>query len=191
MKPELVVPKVIFKEIKSETDLPKQFNRQFHTHLLCTQGGLKFKLNHEPFQCKAGDFLFWFSESNLSNLQFSKHFKAWVLLVETNFLNNNVPDQNWSINAVLYSRKYPVKYLNDEQSRNKILMNFERLYQHFLEEHHTFYEEKLKLQMRIFILEMWHIFSELYEYHKYSLQTGSLYERFTNFLNSIVCRGVK
>lgn len=182
MKPELIVPKVLLKEIRSEDDLPKQFNRQFHTHLLCTQGSLKFELNNEPFECKSGEFLFWFAESNLSYIQFSKRFKAYALLVETNFLNNNIPDQNWSINAVLYSRKNPVKSLDDSQFRAKVLMNFERLYQHFTEVNHTFYEEKLKLQMRIFILEMWHIFSQHYERYKYSLQTGTLYERFTNLL---------
>lgn len=182
MKPELIIPKVIFKEIKVENDLPKQFNQHYHTHLLCYSGSLKFELNNEPFQCKKGDFLFWFSGSKLSNLQLSKRFKAQVLLIEHNFLNSNVPDQNWSMNAVLYSRKHPVKPLNDTLTKERVLTNFRRVHQFFSETNHTFYEERLKLQMRIFILEMWHVFSELYERHTYSLQTGTLYERYTNLL---------
>ncbi|MCB9201836.1 MAG: AraC family transcriptional regulator [Flavobacteriales bacterium] len=155
---------------------------QFHTHLLCVYGSLKFELNNEQFHCKADEFLFWFSGSVLSQLRFSKRFKAIILLVESSFLNDNVPDQNWSINAILYSRKNPVKSLNDKSLNDKIAINFQQIYQVFLDTKHTFYEEILKLQMRIFILEMWHIFSEHYEQYKYSLQTGTLYERFISLL---------
>ena len=48
----------------------------------------------------------------------------------------------------------------------------------FLDVGHHFYEEALKLQMRLFILEMWHTFVNEYERRKRSLQTGTLYERF-------------
>ena len=182
MKSELIIPKIIYREIKAETDYPKQFNQHFHTHLFCHSGKLNFMLNNEPFELKAGEFLFWFAESKLSNLKFSKRFKATVLLVETNFLNDNIPDQNWSINAVLYSRKHPVKRLRTVEAKHTILSNFLTLHQQYLRSKHTFYNELLKLQMRLFILEMWHLFSEDYEQYKYSLQTGTLYERFTNLL---------
>ncbi|WP_369049519.1 helix-turn-helix domain-containing protein [Tenacibaculum sp. UWU-22] len=110
-------------------------------------------------------------------------FIASVLLVESNFLKENIPDQNQSINAILYSRKFPVKHLRNKISREKIKNNFEDLNAVFTEINHHYYEEKLKLQMRIFILEMWHVFSDLYQEHKYSLQSGTLYERFTALLD--------
>ncbi|WP_234979719.1 helix-turn-helix domain-containing protein [Chitinophaga niabensis] len=95
---------------------------------------------------------------------------------------NNIPDQSWSINAQLHSRVYPVKTGITIQDKEKILTNFKRLNERFLETGHRFYEEALKLQMQLFILEMWHTFANEYEQRKHSLQTGTLYERFIQLL---------
>ncbi|MFT3674395.1 MAG: AraC family transcriptional regulator [Chitinophagaceae bacterium] len=95
---------------------------------------------------------------------------------------NNVPDQGWSINALLHSRVYPVKTGISPHDKEKILTNFIRLQERFEETGHRFYEEALKLQMQLFILEMWHTFAKEYEQRKHSLQTGTLYERFIQLL---------
>ena len=52
----------------------------------------------------------------------------------------------------------------------------------FQDKKHRFYEEVLKLQMRLFILEMWHTFANEYERRKRTLQSGSLYERFVHLV---------
>ena len=52
----------------------------------------------------------------------------------------------------------------------------------FQDREHRFYEEVLKLQMRLFILEMWHTFANEYERRKRTLQSGSLYERFVHLV---------
>lgn len=182
MKPILEVPKVILLKINNIKDLPIEFNKHFHTHLYCHKGTMKFEMNQEQFLCKAGEFLFWFAERNVHQIQTSKNFNASVLLVENNFLKNNIPDQNWSINAILHSRKHPIKKISEAKNKEKVLFNFNRLYELFLEKDHVFYEEIIKMQMKVFILEMWHIFSKEYEKYKSSSQKGSLYERFIRLL---------
>ncbi|MES2371129.1 MAG: AraC family transcriptional regulator [Bacteroidota bacterium] len=133
-------------------------------------------------ECKTGQFLFWFADSKLSGLTFSKSFRATALLVEKDFLISNIPDQSWSINAQLHSRVYPVKTDITTEDKDKILTNFNRLNERFCESGHRFYEEALKLQMQLFILEMWHTFANEYEKRKHSLQTGTLYEQFIQLL---------
>ncbi|WP_442591490.1 helix-turn-helix domain-containing protein [Pedobacter sp. AW31-3R] len=133
-------------------------------------------------ECKSGQFLFWFAGSRLSSLHFSKNFRATVLLVEKNFLMDNVPDQGWSINAQLHSRVFPVKLIHNSHDRLRIIDNFNRLNERFLDFDHRFYEEGLKLQMQLFILEMWHTFANEYEQRKHSLQTGTHYQRFIKLL---------
>lgn len=128
--------------------------------------------------CKSNEFLFWFAKSNLKSLSFSKGFSATVLLVENKFLINNIPDQSWGIDAELHSRRYPVKQLKNREDQRRVLSNFRLMNAKFLDVGHHFYEEALKLQMRLFILEMWHTFVNEYERRKRSLQTGTLYERF-------------
>lgn len=173
---------ILFLEIKKENDFPENFQKRYHTHMYCHSGNIQFLFNNQKMVCKSGQFLFWFAESNLSELEFSKNFKATVLLAEKDFLMENIPDQSWSINAQLHSRVYPVKNIQTKSEKEKILINFKRLNERFLENDHRFYEEVLKLQMQVFILEMWHIFANEYEQRKHSLQTGTLYERFIKLL---------
>ncbi|HEX2848216.1 MAG TPA: AraC family transcriptional regulator [Chitinophagaceae bacterium] len=175
-------PRILLLEVTREADLPKDFYKLYHTHLYCYKGSIEFLFNDQLMECKGGQFLFWFAESRLSGFHFSKNFRAIVLLVEKDLLMNNIPDQSWSINAQLHSRVYPVKTSITTQDKEKILANFKRLNERFRETGHRFYEETLKLQMQLFILEMWHIFANEYEQRKHSLQTGTLYERFIQLL---------
>lgn len=173
-----VYPLILWLELTGESDFPDSFCKRYHTHLYCQKGSIAFLFNDQRMTCSSGQFLFWFAESRLSDLRFSKNFKAVVLLVEKDFLMHHIPDQGWSINAQLHSRVYPVKTGVTTKDREKILTNFKRLYERFCETGHRFYDEALKLQMQLFILEMWHIFANEYEQRKHSLQTGTLYERF-------------
>lgn len=170
--------RILLFEVKDFSALPNRFVNNYHTHLICHNGSVSFLFKEMEMKCKAGEFLFWFAESKVRKITFSKNFKATVLLVEKDYLLENIPDQGWGINATLYSREHPVKTLKGANERIKILTNFKSLYQRSREFDHRFYEEALRLQMQIFVLEMWHIFANDYERRKHSLQSGSLYERF-------------
>ena len=128
--------------------------------------------------CRRGEFVFWFANSRLNDLKFSNDFRAAVLLVENQFLYDNLPDQSWSVDATIHSRQYPVLQFHDKRDRQRVLSNFKLLNDKFLDKEHLFYEEALSLQLKLFILEMWHTFAKDYERRKRSLQTGGLYERF-------------
>lgn len=183
MKPNLEVPKVLKREITSLSDFPEYFHHHYSTHLFCHEGTMRFVMNHQPYVISQGEFLFWFAQSHLTDFEIDEPFKATVLFVENSFLMNNVPDQRWSINAFLYTRKHPVKHLRNDAPRQRILNNFNRLYSVFQEDKHEFYEEMLKLQMRIFILEMWHVFSEEYNRHQSTLLAGTTYDQFIQLLS--------
>lgn len=174
--------RIIMMEVSNEKDFPADFRDNYHTHLICHRGKVDFLFNDVRQTCQRGEFLFWFAKSKLSELVFSKGFKATILLVENHFLNENIPDQNWGIDARLHSRQYPVKQLHDKSDRQRVLSNFKLLYDKFRDKEHRFYEEALKLQMQLFIFEMWHTFAKEYERRKRSLQTGTLYERFTHLV---------
>ncbi len=175
-------PQIMLLKVSSETDFPKDFKADYHTHLLCHRGYLTFYFNDIKMKCKSGEFIFWFANSKLTNIKCSKSFRATVLLVENQFLTDNIPDQNWGIDATLHSRQYPIKHLNDKKDQQRILSNFQLMYDKFQDFDHRFYEEVLKLQMRLFILEMWHTFANEYERRKRTLQTGTLYERFMHMV---------
>jgi len=175
-------PRVVSLSLRNMDDATQKLLKKYHVHLYCHSGKLNFIFNDQQMSCAAGQFLFWFAESRWEIAQVSKGFKATVLLVEKNFLIDNVPDQGWSINAQLHSRVHPVKDINTKAEKDKILNNFKWLLMRFQETDHRFYEEALKLQMRLFILEMWHSFANEYERRRHSLQTGTLYEQFIQLL---------
>ncbi len=194
MKPEVDEPqRIVMLEVSNEQDFPNDFQVNYHTHLLCHRGSITFMFNEVKMKCNRNEFLFWFAKSKLADLQFSKGFRATVLLVANQFLNDNIPDQNWGMDARLHSRQFPVKQLNDKNDRKRVLLNFQLLNNKFRDREHRFYEEALKMQMRLFILEMWHTFANEYERRKRTLQTGTLYERFIHLLqdNCMTAREVQ
>lgn len=176
------LPRIVMLEVSDLKDFPKDFLINYHTHLLCQKGHITFLFNDVKMICKRNEFVFWFANSKLTDLQVSKGFKAMVLLVENNFLYDNVPDQNFSIDAVLHSRQNPLRDLRDKAKRQRVLTNFEALNARFQDREHRFYEEALKLQMSLFILEMWHISANEYERRKRSLQTGTIFEQFMSLV---------
>lgn len=186
-------PKILLTEVFKEKDLPENFLKIYHTHLYCHRGFLEFTFNEEKMRCEKGQFLFWFADSKLSDLKFSGNFKSSVLFVEKDFLTDNNPDQGWTIDSQLHSRIFPVKTISSEIDKKTILKNFNIMNERFFEKDHIFYEELLKRQMQIFILEMWNLFAKEYEKRKHSLQTGNQYEHFVNLLqeNCLQHREVK
>ena len=169
---------IVLLEASGKVQFPNKFLDLFHTHIFCHRGTMHFVFNGRPYTCKAGDFVFWFADSKVADLHFSAKFKATVLFVERDFLFDNIPDQSWSIDALLHSRENPVLHLSDKNDKQRVLSNFQLLYHRFSETGHLFYPEVLKLQMQLFIFEMWHTFANEYERRKRSLESGSLYERF-------------
>lgn len=168
---------ILFKTISTQ-ELPADFQSKFHTHIYCERGNVEFTFNNGSWQGKTNEFIFWLAGSEVSRVSFSPNFRGTVLLIENNFLTDNVPSVNRSIDALLYSRENPVLHPGNKQDKKKILSNFQLLYDRAQEADHRFYEEALKLQMQLFLLEMWHIFAEEHERRKRSLQSGTLYERF-------------
>src|SRR5688572_14454046 len=178
-----IMEKIILLESSGNVKFPDNYLQHYHTHILCNRGSMKFVFNSKQWSAKAGEFIFWFADSELTDVTFSKNFKANVLFVEKDFLDNNIPDQSWSIDALLHSRANPVLHLYDENDKVKVVSNFTLLYNRFLESGHRFYNETLQLQMQLFILEMWHIFANEYERRKRTVESGSLYEQFMQLVH--------
>ncbi|WP_276496204.1 AraC family transcriptional regulator [Pontibacter litorisediminis] len=174
--------KVILLEALGSVQLPDDFLYLYHTHIYCHRGSIGFVFKDKPYTCKAGEFVFWFADSKLTDLTFSKKVKATVLLVERDFLDENIPDQSWGIDALLHSRENPVLHLTDKNDKHRVLSNFHLLHDKFSETDHRFYHEILKLQMQVFLLEMWHTFANEYEHRKRTLESGTLYERFMHLV---------
>jgi len=169
--------KVMLYKAVSGNEFPTDFNIRFHTHMYCQSGSVKFLFNGQQYESVRGEFIFWLAGINVSDLSFSKNFKATLLFVESDLLTASLPSATASIDSIIHSKEYPILH-PDKKDKDKILKNFNLLYDMSQETNHRFYEEALKLQMQIFLLEMWHIFEDELDRRKRSLQSGTLYEQF-------------
>lgn len=169
--------KVMLCKAVSESEFPADFNIRFHTHIYCQSGSLNFVFNGKQYQSKKGEFIFWLAGINVSDLSFSKSFKATILFVDSDLLTASLPSATASIDSIIHSKEYPILH-PDKKDKEKILKNFQLLYDMSNETNHRFHEEALKLQMQLFLLEMWHIFEDELDRRKRSLQSGTLYEQF-------------
>lgn len=169
--------KVILYKTASIAQFPDDFQTRFHTHIYCQSGSVKFTFNGQKHQCKKGEFIFWLAGLAVSDLSFSANFKATLLFVDSDLLITNLPSANASIDSIIHSKENPILH-PDKDDKEKILKNFQLLYDKSQETNHRFFEEVLKLQMQLFILEMWHIFEDELDRQKRSLQSGTLYEQF-------------
>jgi len=169
--------KVILYKAVSGNEFQKDFNIHFHTHMYCQSGSMNFVFNGQRYQTKRGEFIFWLAGINVSDFFFSKSFKATILFVDSDLLTASLPSATASIDSIIHSKEYPILH-PDKKDKEKILKNFKLLYDMSQETNHRFYEEALKLQMQLFLLEMWHIFEDELDRKKRSLQSGTLYEQF-------------
>jgi AraC family transcriptional activator of pobA len=169
--------KVILYKTGSTAQFPEDFQTRFHTHIYCQSGAIKFVFNGKQYHCKKGEFIFWLAGLDVADLSFSANFKATLLFVDSDLLNANLPSANASIDSHIHSKENPILH-PEKKDKEKILKNFQLLYDKSQETDHRFFEEVLKLQMQLFILEMWHIFEDELDRRKRSMQSGTLYERF-------------
>lgn len=169
--------KVILYKTASTAQFPEDFQIRYHTHIFCQSGSVKFVFNGLKYHCKKGEFIFWLAGLEVSELSFSANFKATLLFVDSDLLTKNLPSATVSIDSYIHSKENPILH-PDKKDKDKILKNFQLLYYKSQEINHRFYEEMLKLQMQLFLLEMWHIFEDELDRKKRSLQSGTLYERF-------------
>jgi AraC family transcriptional activator of pobA len=177
------LPKIILLNASSAEEFPKDYQSGYHTHIYCEGGSANFIFNKMYFQCRQGEFIFWLADSKVSELVFSPNFKATVFFVEKNLLTDNFPSLNIGIDAVVHHRVNPILKA-DKKNKDRILKNFKTLYQKSIENDNRFYNEILKLQMQLFLLEMWDIFIDQLESRKRSLQSGTLYERFIHLVEA-------
>ena len=173
--------KVILLKATGTEDFPKDFEKKYHTHIFCQRGNTQFVFNNRSFSCKQGEFIFWLADSDISELQFSQNFLATILFVDKQLLSDNFPNLNTATDAILHHRVNPVLQ-PDKINKERILKNFQSLFSKSLETDNRFHDEILRLQMQLFILEMWDIFMDQLERRNRTLQSGTLYERFVHLL---------
>jgi AraC family transcriptional regulator, transcriptional activator of pobA len=168
---------IVVQELTVSKPMPGDSRQNFFTHVLCQRGTGKFQIENKRYEIEENDIAISLPSHPIKDLQCSDDFNASCLLVSLELMSKNNPDIGWGIKAFLFSKENPVVHLS-ESDAEKCLDNFNMLQQKFQNTEHRFREEIVNLQLQMFIMDMWNIFSKEIEKRRISDQKGSLFERF-------------
>jgi AraC family transcriptional regulator, transcriptional activator of pobA len=168
---------IIVLEMTGKGKLPKDYTQHYFTHILCHTGKARFLMETKSYLIAKNDIVIVLPYAGLKNLKCSRDFKATCLLVSFELMSKNNPDIGWGIKGFLFSKENPVVSLS-EMDVGKCLYNFKLLKEKYEDRGHRFHKEIINLQLQIFVMEMWNIFSREIEKRSVSNQKGSLFERF-------------
>ena len=176
---------IIVVEMTGKRKLPEDYPQHYFTHILCHTGTARFRMETKSYQIGINDIAIVLPSAELKDLKCSRGFKATCLLVSFELMSKNNPDIGWGIKGYLFSKENPVVSLS-EMDAGKCLYNFKLLQEKYKDDEHRFSKEIVNLQLQMFVMEMWNIFSKEIEKRSISSQKG-----FCNWYKSIVWKNVK
>lgn len=167
---------VIFK-IEGNTDMHTSYLKNYFTHILCQKGTARFRMENRNYQMRKNDIAICLPSIEIQDFKFSDDFRAICLFVSYELMSRNNPDIGWGIKGYLFSKENPVVHLS-EIDVEKCLSNFASLDQKYNDNQHRFQKQIVNLQLQIFVMEMWNIFSWEIERRSINNQKGASFERF-------------
>lgn len=168
---------VILSEVVVKKDLPANCLEHCFTHILCHKGTARFQMENKSYQIVKNDIVIWLPTITISDLKCSRDFKSTCLFVSFDLMSKNNPDIGWGIKGYLFSKENPVVHLSEKDAK-KCLYNFKLLREKYENNEHRFRKEIVNLQLQMFVMEMWNIFSKEIEKRIITNQKGSLFEKF-------------
>ena len=94
---------------------PDSFKENYHCHILCRSGEMRFEAMGNPFTAGPGDLVIWQMTTRISNVIYSDDFDADFLLISNPFLNLYNPEQVWATKGYVYIKTHPVFHLESDE----------------------------------------------------------------------------
>ena len=168
---------ILVVDVGGQSDIVANHPPHYFTHLLCREGTAWFRIENRHLQLEKNAIAIWLPSIGINDFACSANFKAIALFVSYNLMSRNNPDISWGIKGYVFSKENPVVHLS-QTDVDKCLSNFNFLDEKYRDKQHRFRTEMVNLQLQIFVLDMWNIFSKEIEKRSVTNQKGALFERF-------------
>lgn len=156
---------------------PADYHKDYHIHLLCHGGEMSFTLGTIRHIFKEGDLLIWQMTTDFDEISYTDDFNADVLMVSSHFLSLYNPEQIWATKAYVYIKNNPVFPL-EWAERTLIQTDFRAFRLRIGTEVRLFREEIIGEMLRIFLYDLWNVYSQEIEKHQAEDITSSHFLRF-------------
>lgn len=156
---------------------PADYHKDYHIHLLCHGGEMSFRLGSKRHAVHDGDLLIWQMTTDFDEIALSEDFNADVLLVSGHFLSLYNPEQIWATKAYVYIKNNPVFPLEGAE-RTLIETDFRAFRLRIGTEVRLFEKEIIGEMLRIFLYDLWNVYSQEIEKHQTEDITSSHFLHF-------------
>lgn len=167
---------LIFNTLRDSKN-PADYHKDYHIHLLCHGGWMSFALGTKRHTVREGDLLIWQMTTDFDGIACSEDFDADLLLVSGHFLSLYNPEQIWATKAYVYIKNNPVFHLEGSE-RSLVETDFRAFRLRIGTEVRLFEEEIIGEMLRIFLYDLWNVYSQEIEKHQTEDITSSHFLRF-------------
>lgn len=147
------------RSIRQDGVWPDAFHGDYHVHLLGKAGRMDFSMGGKPFTVNEGDLLVWQMSTDFTDIRYSDDFDAEMLLISSPFLALYNPEQVWATRGYLYIKSHPVFPLENGE-RVLIETDFRAFRLRIGTPMKLFREEIVGNMLRIFLFDLWNLYSD-------------------------------
>ena len=137
---------------------PDAYKNNYHCHILCRSGEMRFDAVGKTFTAGAGDLVIWQMTTAISNVSYSEDFDADFVLISNPFLNLYNPEQVWATKGYVYIKSHPVFHLENDEW-DVIEADFEQFRHRIHSRFVLFYDDKVGRVFQLLLMDMWAIYS--------------------------------
>lgn len=178
-----MVDDILVMQMSNKKELPVHLMKTHFIHILCIKGKASFKMENKMYNLKHNDIAILLPTARIQGFKRSNDFKAECLLVSLDLMSKNNPDVGWGIKGYMFSKEHPVVQLSEKDSE-KCISNFEKLEEKYHDAAHRFRMQIVNLQLQMFVMDMWNIFSKEMERQTVSSHKGALFEGFLQLVRN-------
>ncbi len=137
---------------------PDAYKDNYHCHILCRVGQMRFTAVGKTFTAGPGDLVIWQMTTAISTVSYSEDFDADFVLISNPFLNLYNPEQVWATKGYVYIKSHPIFHL-EEGEWEVIEADFEQFRRRIHSKFSLFHEDKVGRVFQLLLMDMWSIYS--------------------------------
>ena len=144
----------------TEYDYLKEIGRIWH--ILCTDGGMKFKMGTQNYEVKTCDLAIWVGGMKITDISVSKDFNGIIMAFEENYYYTYNSRSNYETIGLLTLSENPVINLTEKDSdviKNSMVI----IQQRYQDTANLFYKELLSAYLKAHVYEIFGIHSRMFQ----------------------------
>jgi len=135
------------------------FKDNYHVHILCHKGQMRFSTARKSFVSEAGHLVIWQMTTPIHDISYSDDFDADFLMIDNRFLGLYNPERMYATKGYVFIKNQPSMPLS-ETSLKVLSEDFKQFTMRIHGEKHLFHDEIIGRLLQILLFDMWNAIEE-------------------------------